>query len=158
MGLRKLVGAITSFTIGHSLTLAAAMLDLIRVPQQIVEIGIAISLVMVAVEVLVVVVLVLVLLAVGVEVLVEVVVVVLVVVAGREGRRGGRRGIILSDVSQNSVHSGSEVFDQMHDCVGETQDVTSDVPMVLFFLVASIQIILLGPLRPQLSITHCSSL
>jgi hypothetical protein len=50
VGLRKLVGAITSFTIGHSLTLAAAMLDLIRIPQQIVEIGIAISLVMVAVE------------------------------------------------------------------------------------------------------------
>ncbi len=50
VGLRKLVGAITSFTIGHSLTLAAAMLDLIRIPQQIVEIGIAISLLMVAVE------------------------------------------------------------------------------------------------------------
>ena len=77
---------------------------------------------------------------------------------GKTPRKKRRRGHHLNDVSQDSVHSGSEVFDQMHDCVGETQDVTSDVPMVLFFLVASIQIILLDPLRPQLSITHCSSL
>lgn len=50
VGLQKLVGAITSFTVGHSLTLAAAMLGLIRIPQQIVEIGIAISLIVVALE------------------------------------------------------------------------------------------------------------
>ncbi len=50
VGTRKLVGAISSFTLGHSITLAVAILDWIRVPQQIVEVGIAISLVMVALE------------------------------------------------------------------------------------------------------------
>ena len=55
------------------------------------------------------------------------------VVARRQGRRGGR-GIISAIVSQDSVHSGSEVFDQMHECVGETQDATYDVPMEHFFI------------------------
>lgn len=50
VGARKLVGAITSFTLGHSLTLGLAIFDLVRVPQQVVEIGIAISLVVVALE------------------------------------------------------------------------------------------------------------
>ncbi|MDP6979494.1 MAG: HupE/UreJ family protein [Myxococcota bacterium] len=49
-GMRKLVGAITFFTVGHSITLALAILDWVRVPQSIVEVGIAISLVVVALE------------------------------------------------------------------------------------------------------------
>ena len=49
-GARRLVGAITSFTLGHSLTLAIAVLDGIRVSQRLVEVGIAISLVIVALE------------------------------------------------------------------------------------------------------------
>ncbi len=49
-GARKLVGAITFFTVGHSITLALAILDWVRVPQSIVEVGIAISLVIVALE------------------------------------------------------------------------------------------------------------
>ena len=50
VSMRKLVGAITSFTLGHSITLALAILDWIRLPQALVEVGIAISLVMVARE------------------------------------------------------------------------------------------------------------
>lgn len=50
VGARKLIGAITSFTLGHSLTLGLAVFDLLRIPQQIVEVGIAISLVVVALE------------------------------------------------------------------------------------------------------------
>lgn len=49
-GVRRLAGAITSFTLGHSLTLALAVLDGVHVSQQLVEIGIAISLVIVALE------------------------------------------------------------------------------------------------------------
>ena len=50
VGRRKLIGAVTSFTLGHSVTLGLAVFDLIRVPQQIVEVAIAITLVMVALE------------------------------------------------------------------------------------------------------------
>ena len=50
VGTRKLLGAITAFTLGHSLTLGFAIFDLIHVPQQWVEVGIAISLVVVALE------------------------------------------------------------------------------------------------------------
>lgn len=50
VGARKLAGAVTSFTLGHSMTLGLAVVDLIRIPQQIVEIGIALSLLMVALE------------------------------------------------------------------------------------------------------------
>lgn len=50
VGARKLFGAVTSFTIGHSLTLGFAIMNWIRIPQQVVEVGIAISLVMVALE------------------------------------------------------------------------------------------------------------
>jgi hypothetical protein len=50
VGARKLTGAITSFTLGHSLTLALAVLDRIDVSPRLVEIGIAISLVVVALE------------------------------------------------------------------------------------------------------------
>jgi len=49
-GARRLVGAISFFTVGHSITLALAILDQVRVPQSIVEVGIAISLVVVALE------------------------------------------------------------------------------------------------------------
>ncbi|MBW2291499.1 MAG: HupE/UreJ family protein [Deltaproteobacteria bacterium] len=49
-GVRRLAGAITSFTLGHSLTLALAVLDGVHVSQQLVEVGIAISLVVVALE------------------------------------------------------------------------------------------------------------
>ncbi len=50
VGTRKLVGAITSFTVGHSLTLGLAVVGWVFVPQQIVEVGIAMSLVVVALE------------------------------------------------------------------------------------------------------------
>ena len=50
VGRRKLIGAVTSFTLGHSVTLGLAVFDLIRVPQQIVEVAIAITLVMIALE------------------------------------------------------------------------------------------------------------
>jgi hypothetical protein len=49
-GVRRLAGAITSFTVGHSLTLALAVLDWVHVSPQLVEVGIALSLVMVAME------------------------------------------------------------------------------------------------------------
>ncbi len=49
-GRRPLVLAITSFTLGHSLTLALATFDLLRIPAGWVESGIALSLVFVAVE------------------------------------------------------------------------------------------------------------
>lgn len=49
-GGRRLVGAITFFTVGHSITLALAILDRVWVPQSLVEVAIAISLVVVALE------------------------------------------------------------------------------------------------------------
>ena len=42
-GLRTLVGVVTAFTAAHSLTLAAAALDLVRVPSRFVELAIALS-------------------------------------------------------------------------------------------------------------------
>lgn len=50
-GFRKLVIAITSFTLAHSLTLALAALELVRVPQQPVEAIIALSILVVGYEV-----------------------------------------------------------------------------------------------------------
>jgi len=50
-GRRKLVMAITAFTVGHSITLALATLDLLRLPSRVAELGIAISLIVVAVEI-----------------------------------------------------------------------------------------------------------
>jgi hypothetical protein len=50
-GWRKLVMTITSFTIAHSLTLAAATLGLVNVPQQPVEAVIALSILFVATEI-----------------------------------------------------------------------------------------------------------
>jgi len=47
-GGRRLVLAISAFTLGHSVTLAAASLGLVRVPSAPVEVGIALSLVAVA--------------------------------------------------------------------------------------------------------------
>ncbi len=49
-GPRKLVWAITGFTVAHSMTLALAMLDIIRVPGPPVEAVIALSIVALAVE------------------------------------------------------------------------------------------------------------
>jgi len=49
---RRLVVAATSFTVGHSVTLALAALDVVRVPQAPVEVAIAASLVWLAVEIL----------------------------------------------------------------------------------------------------------
>jgi len=49
-GRRRLLLAITAFTVGHSVTLALATLDLIRVPSALAEVGIALTLVVVAVE------------------------------------------------------------------------------------------------------------
>ncbi|SPJ31128.1 hypothetical protein TRM7615_04668 [Falsiruegeria mediterranea M17] len=48
----RLVGAITAFTVAHSITLALATLDLIRVPSPPVEAVIALSIVLLAVEIL----------------------------------------------------------------------------------------------------------
>jgi len=48
---RKLVWTITSFTLAHSLTLAAATLGLVNVPQQPVEAVIALSILFVAMEI-----------------------------------------------------------------------------------------------------------
>lgn len=48
---RRLIGAITGFTIAHSLTLALAMFDVVRVPGPPVEAIIALSIVFLAVEV-----------------------------------------------------------------------------------------------------------
>lgn len=50
-GWRKLVGTITSFTIAHSITLAAATLGFVRVPGPPVEACVALSIVFVATEV-----------------------------------------------------------------------------------------------------------
>jgi hydrogenase/urease accessory protein HupE len=47
---RAIVVALTAFTLGHSLTLAAAVLGLVAVPSGLVEVGIAASLVVVALE------------------------------------------------------------------------------------------------------------
>ncbi len=49
---RQLVGAITAFTVAHSITLALATLDVITVPGPPVEAVIALSIVLVAVEIL----------------------------------------------------------------------------------------------------------
>jgi hydrogenase/urease accessory protein HupE len=51
-GLRQLFGAITAFTAAHSLTLAAATLGLVHVPQRAVEAVIALSIVFVAAEII----------------------------------------------------------------------------------------------------------
>lgn len=48
--LLRLVGTLTAFTVGHSLTLALAVLDLVRVPAAPVEACIALSVVLVAAE------------------------------------------------------------------------------------------------------------
>jgi len=47
---RRLIGAITAFTVGHSATLALAALGFVHVPQGPVEVGIAASLLLLAVE------------------------------------------------------------------------------------------------------------
>lgn len=47
-----LVGAITAFTVAHSITLAASVLDVVRLPQTPVEATIALSIVFIAAEVL----------------------------------------------------------------------------------------------------------
>lgn len=49
---RKLIITITAFTIAHSITLAAASLDIINIPQQPVEAVIALSILFLAVEVI----------------------------------------------------------------------------------------------------------
>ncbi len=49
-GWRRLIGTITAFTLGHSLTLALATLGLVRVPSSAVEACIALSILMLAVE------------------------------------------------------------------------------------------------------------
>jgi len=51
-GRRRLVGTITAFTVAHSLTLAAATLGFVYVPQQPVEAVIALSIVFVATEII----------------------------------------------------------------------------------------------------------
>jgi hypothetical protein len=51
-GWRRLIGTVTAFTLAHSLTLAAATLGWIRVPQAPVEAVIALSIVFVAAEIL----------------------------------------------------------------------------------------------------------
>lgn len=52
VGLRwRILGAVTAFTVGHSLTLAAASLGWVKVPSQIIEALVALSIVLVAVEV-----------------------------------------------------------------------------------------------------------
>jgi len=51
-GLPRLVGTVTAFTVAHSLTLAAATLGWVHVPQAPVEAAIALSIVFVAVEIL----------------------------------------------------------------------------------------------------------
>lgn len=50
-GWRKLVGTVTAFTVAHSITLAAATLGVLRVPQQPIEAMIAFSIVFVAAEI-----------------------------------------------------------------------------------------------------------
>jgi len=51
-GLRSLVAVVTAFTAAHSITLALAALDLVRVPGRLVELAIALSIAYVAAEVL----------------------------------------------------------------------------------------------------------
>lgn len=52
VGLRwRILGAVTAFTVGHSLTLAAAALGWVQAPSQIIEALVALSIVLVAVEV-----------------------------------------------------------------------------------------------------------
>jgi hydrogenase/urease accessory protein HupE len=51
-GARQLVGAVTAFTLAHSITLAAATLGLVHVPSKPVEAAIALSIVFVAVEII----------------------------------------------------------------------------------------------------------
>ncbi|HZP85832.1 MAG TPA: HupE/UreJ family protein [Burkholderiales bacterium] len=46
--IRPLVAAVTAFTIAHSVTLALAALDWVRLPSQVVEVAIALSIVLVA--------------------------------------------------------------------------------------------------------------
>lgn len=50
LALRTLLWAVTAFTLGHSITLAAAALDLISVPQTLTEIFIALSILILAAE------------------------------------------------------------------------------------------------------------
>ncbi|NIM00920.1 MAG: HupE/UreJ family protein [Acidobacteria bacterium] len=50
-GKRRLIGTVTAFTVAHSITLAAATLGLVNVPQQPVEAVIALSIVFVAAEI-----------------------------------------------------------------------------------------------------------
>jgi HupE / UreJ protein len=47
---RTMLATITAFTIGHSVTLAAAILDLVRLPRAPTELGIALSVLLLAVE------------------------------------------------------------------------------------------------------------
>jgi len=49
---RRLLGAITAFTLGHSLSLALSVLGLVRVPTAPVEIGIALTIVILALDIL----------------------------------------------------------------------------------------------------------
>lgn len=49
-GRRALILAVTAFTLGHSVTLALATLGLLRIPDALAEVGIALSLLVVAVE------------------------------------------------------------------------------------------------------------
>lgn len=51
-GLRSLLGVVTAFTAAHSITLALAALDIVRVPGRLVELAIALSIAYVAAEVL----------------------------------------------------------------------------------------------------------
>jgi len=51
-GMRQLIGAITAFTLAHSVTLAAATLGLVHVPSKPVEAAIALSIVFVAAEII----------------------------------------------------------------------------------------------------------
>ncbi len=50
-GLRPLLLTVTSFTVGHSVTLALAALGLVRFPTGLVEVGIALSLLVLAMEI-----------------------------------------------------------------------------------------------------------
>jgi hydrogenase/urease accessory protein HupE len=49
-GGRRLLGTVTAFTLGHSVTLALAILGFVRVPQQPIEVGIAFSIYVLAIE------------------------------------------------------------------------------------------------------------
>lgn len=49
-GRRALLGAVTAFTLGHSVTLALATLDLLRLPSAPVELGIALSILWLAIQ------------------------------------------------------------------------------------------------------------